>query len=103
MHTRDASRLRVPFELLQNVEESHGIGGGASYFQELAYLAFDDGPYKRIYIVNLLIAEPRDQNAAAIPSLLGRDIINYWDMRYAPMNGVLEFEALRADYTLEEG
>lgn len=99
----DARNMSIPFDLLGNAEESLGIGGGASYFQEIAYLAFDDGLYKRIYIVNLLIAEPRDQNAAAIPSLLGRDIINYWDMRYAPMNGVLEFDALSADYTLEEG
>ena len=31
---------------------------------------------------------------------LGQDGMNWWDMRYAPLNGRLEFSVLEADYTV---
>ena len=103
LHSRDAERMSIPFHLLRNRAESFGVGGSSSYFSENAYLGFEDGWLTRIYEVELLISDPRGAgNYPSLPSLLGRDIINYWDMRYAPMRDRLEFDVLYADYTLED-
>ena len=101
LSTRDASDMGIPFDLLQNRIESVGIGGVASNFRELAYLAFEDGNLTRIYEVELLIAEPGGDIDLGIPSLLGRDLLYYWDMMYSPMRGRLEFEVLNAYLTVE--
>ena len=102
LYPNDADNISIPFDLLSNREELIGVGGEVSHFQEPAYLAFDDGLYKRIYVIDLLIAEPNEPSDSGIPSLLGRDIIHYWDMRYAPMNdATLQFNVLHADYTVQ--
>ena len=80
--------------------ESMGIGGGSPYYREPALLSFGDQPWTRLYVVELLIAEPRSGNEG-LPSLLGRDVINHWYMQYDPSSARLDFTVRHADYSLE--
>ena len=69
--------------------ESRGVGGTSSYYREPTLLLFNDQSYTRIYVVELLIAEQREGNEG-LPSLLGRDVINHWNIRYDPSSATLE-------------
>ena len=42
LHPNDGADLGVPFDLLQGVATSQGIGGTASYFPEPAVMVFTD-------------------------------------------------------------
>ncbi len=99
IHPTDAIDARIPFDLLQNEVSSSGVGGGALYYLERAFLVFQDDAQTRIYDVQLLIARPTTGNRV-LPSLLGRDIINRWSMLYDPTNGRLECLVRQADLTL---
>ncbi len=101
VHAWDAGRMSIPFDLLQDRRESFGIGGSSLYFNENAYLIFNDGNLTRVYRVELLIAEPGGNVAEGFPSLLGRDLLHNWEMTYSPMRDRLEFEVLSAYLTLE--
>ena len=102
VHPWDAVRMSIPFDLLQDRQDSIGIGGSSSYFNEYAYLVFQDGQLTRLYEVELLIAEPGTRVDARLPSLLGRDLLYFWDMVYAPMSGRLEFQVRYADNTFQK-
>ena len=95
------TRDLIPFDLLQDRIESVGIGGVTSNFRELAYLAFEDGNLTRVYMVELLIAEPRTGIESGVPSLLGRDLLYHWEMMYSPMRGRLESEVLSTHLTAQ--
>ena len=99
LHSRDVARARVPVDLLGEALQSRGVGGTSTYFMEPALLSFDDQFYTRVYRVELLIAAP-GETSAALPSLLGRDVINYWNVNYDPTNGALGCLVRHADYTL---
>ncbi len=78
---------------------SRGVGGSARYFREPAVLSFTDERLRRLYEIDLLIAEPHERGEG-LPSLLGRDVINHWYMHYDPSNESLRFEVRRTDLTL---
>lgn len=99
LHPRDARGTGIPFAQLSNKRDSRGIGGSSSYFSEPAILSFSDDAVARIYQVGLLIAEPSDTNEA-LPSLLGRNVINHWYMQYDFSEDRLEFTVRHADRTL---
>ncbi len=99
LHPRDASRARIPFEELGSPMESRGVGGLSPYYREPALLSFDDQSHIRVYLVDLLIAEQREGNEG-LPSLLGRDVINHWNVNYDPTNATLECAVRYADYSL---
>ena len=99
IHSRDAGRVGIPFHRLFDSEVSRGIGGGATYFREVAVVSFVDGGMERLYAVDLLIGE-RGAAMDELPSLLGRDLINRWRMDYDPVNSVLEFTVRSADHTM---
>ena len=90
---RDVAYMGLFPEILQGSETTYaeGIGGGSQYFRENARLEFldtDDGhPYVHTFI--LLIADLSD-TPLPIPSLLGRDILNFHRMVYAPAERRLE-------------
>ena len=48
------------------------------------------------YRMKIGIIEDR-QEARGLPSLLGRDILDRWEMTYCPTAGRLAFEVLSAD------
>lgn len=98
---RDSRRMGINFDDLPGrIQGSVGIGGNAELKRLPAIVMFRDpelGVYA--YEVDLAVARPyppiRD-----LPSLLGRDILNRWDIHYSAPTGTLTFEALDADHTL---
>ena len=53
----------------------------------------------RIYAVELHISDP-SPTATVLPSLLGRNILNHWQMNYDPTNATLQFTVRHADRTI---
>lgn len=99
LHPRDTNRARIPIETLGGVIQSRGVGGLSTYNREPALLSFNDHPYTRVYAIELLIADTREGNQG-LPSLLGRDVLNNWNVNYDPMNDTLECNVHYADYSL---
>ena len=79
---------------------SQGWGGSSAYYREPAVLFFADGPLGRLYVVDMLIAQPV-KGSEALPSLLGRNIINRWSVAYDPSRSRLECTVRQADYTMD--
>ena len=81
IHPSDIPGLEIPGVVLLEAEtlRIQGIGGAATYRLIPGTLTFlDDAtatPFR--YNTTLYVADPTDDNAD-IPSLLGRDILNYW-------------------------
>ena len=95
LHPGASTLLGIPFDRLEirTARVANGLGGQIVYFQEPAQLLFDDdvrGLERRD--VNLLIAEPILRNAA-LPSLLGLNVLNNWRMNFDPRNELLQFFA----------
>lgn len=99
LHPQDARESGIQFEQLGGRHLSHGIGGSSPYFREVAILSFSDGHLTRLYALELLIAEPTDANDS-LPSLLGRNVINYWYVEYDPANDRLDITVRYADRTV---
>ena len=100
LHSKDSQLVGIPQSLLRNPAQSRGVGGRSLYYQEPAILSFRDGSQRRLYGVNLLIAEP-NANDDELPSLLERNVVNHWFMEYDPANGRLSSTVRHADYTLD--
>lgn len=100
LHPRDVRSLGISFSQLGAPVSSVGVGGSSVYFREPTLLIFGDQSRSRLYVVNMLIAEP-GESSEVLPSLLGRDVINHWLVEYDPTNGRLECEVRHADYTLD--
>lgn len=93
----DARALGVDYERLTLSRDSTtGIGGEARYYQEQALVTFFDSENVYLYELELEIAEPTEHNLG-IPSLLGRDILSRWLLRYEAPRGVLSAEVDSAD------
>jgi len=94
----DATKMGLSFAELKNGSVSLGVGGYAKDFIEPANVIFLGSSGKLyIYQIQLRISE----SAPAImdvPSLLGRNIIDSWRIRYSPTEKVLECDALSADH-----
>ena len=76
----DGRRFNLPYANLQNPDLSIGIGGAATQYQETAIVAFiEPGNRLCVYQIRILIQEPQPQ-IATVPSLLGRDIMQYWKL-----------------------
>ena len=95
LHPADARRLGVPIDGLQASLSSRGIGGRAEYASASAQIYFQEphGIRSRFrligYNIDLAVALPTEENAV-LPSLLGRDILNQWDIRYDMQRSLLE-------------
>jgi hypothetical protein len=93
----DAGRLAIPFNLLGNKVLSSGIGGSNSNFQEPAILVFSDiGVSLHAYFVDVWIADPTT-TIPIIPSLLGRNLMNNWNVICAKPQDRLEAEVVFDD------
>jgi hypothetical protein len=53
-----------------------------------------------VYRLPLLVADPSRVDVNLLPSILGRDILNRWDMAYRPSRGSLTFDIVTADEIL---
>ena len=99
LHPADAKNVDLPFARLRDEVSYRGVGGTSPYFVEPALLSFTDEIKARLYAIQLLIAEPNESNEA-LPSLLGRDVINNWRIEYDPTMSRLECTVRHADFTI---
>jgi hypothetical protein len=96
----DAIKMELDYDALQeDSQPSVGIGGFSYNFVGPAIITFNE-PRKAIqaYQIDLLIIEP-EVALMELPSLLGRDILNQWRMRYSPTSNRLTFDVITADFT----
>jgi hypothetical protein len=100
LHPHDSEALGVPFRQLGFRTNSRGVGGLSPYFLEPALLVFEDGTQIRIYGIDLRIGDPNESNRL-IPSLLGRNVIHRWSVRYNAMSRQLDCLVLSADHTFD--
>ena len=89
----DALRMGIDYALLQaSPVPAVGIGGTSRTFVEPAVAVFDEpGVAIYAYRIELEILAPGDDALATAPSLLGRDILRHWLMRYSPPTNRLTF------------
>lgn len=93
----DGVRLGLDYGALSGNQESVGVGGICQNFTEGALIAFTEpGRYLYVYALTLRICPP-GPNIMDLPSLLGRDILNQWRMRYDATRDQLTFTVLSAD------
>jgi|TARA_Y100000310_G_scaffold238424_1_gene241791 hypothetical protein len=76
--------------------ELAGIDSDHEYFVEQGILLFTDGTLVRGYAMELAIAHPSTLDTA-LPSIIGRPLINRWRMRYDPWGSHLEVIAKDPD------
>ena len=95
----DGIRIGIDYRQLTGEKETVGIGGITNNFTERGILVFAE-PKRRLhfYAIELAIAPPAP-DIMDIPSLLGRDILNNWQMVYNAQNSRLTFKVLSADHT----
>ncbi len=98
---RDSMRMGIDFDALPgHTQGSVGIGGNAEFKRLPALILFRE-PELSVYVYEIALAVARPHPSIRdLPSLLGRDILNRWEMRYSAPTGSLTFEALDADHTL---
>ncbi len=95
--------MGVDFTLLANQTESIGTAGVSFNFTERASVVFTDpGRVMYVYHIDLEIAEP-DPAIIALPSLLGREILDRWRMLYDPPSNRLLFTVRSADINVALG
>lgn len=96
----DATNLGIDFaQLPPSTDTVGGVGSGVRIFREESVLRFADATSFYVYRTDLALADPND-SGPGIPSLLGRDILNRWLMRYEPPRNVLEAEVDSADLVI---
>ena len=73
-----------------------GIGGEAEFYQVKSFVIFADEEALYLYSILLDIA----LDPAKFPSLLGRDILDHWDLRYCKPRNRLTAEVMSCTRTL---
>jgi predicted aspartyl protease len=76
-----------------------GSSGLSKQRAEIAVMQFLSGRNAYLYRIPIAVLSG-DAEYALLPSLLGRDILNRWDMSYRPSRGRLSFDIVSADETL---
>ncbi len=75
------------------------VGGDTRLYRADTSIMFSDEASLYVYRTELAIAEPGEHNRG-LPSLLGRDILNRWRLRYDAPANALEAEVDSADLTI---
>ena len=85
----DAIQMGIDFgSLTLSSSLGSGVGGYIRLYHADASITFADRENLYVYRAELAIAEPGEHNRG-LPSLLGRDILNRWRLRYdAPANAL---------------
>ena len=96
----DGERMGVDYTKLTGKAQSMGLGGICYNFMEPALFVFSE-PKRFLYVYIMLLAiAPASPKMMAIPSLLGRDILDRWRMVYHPAKKRLIFHVVSADVTV---
>lgn len=96
----DGRRASLDYSLLSGEKEIGGINGTMNIFTEPAFIVFAE-PKKRllVYTLELGIA-PDTPELETTYSLLGRNILDYWEMLYRPASKSLIFNVVSAHVTI---
>ena len=93
----DAIRMGIDFgNLTLSPRLGSGVGGYIRIYHADASITFADRENLYVYRAELAIAEPGEHNRG-LPSLLGRDILNRWRLRYDAPANALEAQVDSAD------
>ena len=96
----DAIRLRVPYDQLRGDSEAYGIGGSVHSYVERARIMFTEPDVAlHGYEIDLDIVG-LDPAMIDYTSLLGRDVIDRWQMTYDPAGVGLKARVRSADFTI---
>ena len=87
--------LDVP-ALPRSAVVASGVGGEVGLRTVAATLTFSDAERSYLYRMDLPVIEPGPYTEG-VPSLLGRDILNRWLLRYEAPRDILEAEVDTAD------
>jgi predicted aspartyl protease len=96
----DARELGLESAELAPEIEIGGVTESGRHHVELASISFLTGQRLYVYRLPLLVADPSRVDVNLLPSILGRDILNRWDMSYRPSRGSLTFDIVTADEIL---
>lgn len=101
----DAKTMSLDYSLLRNKQSTGGVGGEVGVYIEPAYLAFPG--INRIaygYAIDIAILDPpQEQTDSAIPSLLGRDVMDRWRVVYSRSEDLLTAEIRSCDGEFDLG
>lgn len=99
IHPNDLEPLGADLNALEVLPRAtvSGIGGDLPVYEAEAVLAFLEG--ETLYLYEVAITIPDPTTVQALPSLLGRDILQHWHMSYDKTMNSLEFNVRHADHT----
>ena len=97
----DTLKLGISYEDLRlNSHPSVGVGGLSHNYVEEAVIAFTATATAAFYYKIRLEILGWDSALMSLPSLLGRDILKHWRMRYSPPTNRLTFHVASAHQTI---
>ena len=96
----DLRALDVDLEAMRTLPQvpARGFGGVQATSLVRGFLAFQDNDSRFLYALDFLIPAP--QTSQALPSVLGRDVLQRWRMVYDHQLGELSFTVRQADRTV---
>jgi len=81
--------MRVDYGMLAIASHiSLGVGGETRNLVEQAVLVFDDRANLSVYETEITISRP-EPDPYAMPSLLGRSVLDRWNLTYRPSRAIL--------------
>ena len=97
----DSLKMGLDYNTLtKSSDPAIGIGGISHNYTERSIVLFNEpGKALHAYEIELEIVESNDE-LMGIPSLLGRDVLNRWQMNYSPTTDELTFQVLSSDRTI---
>lgn len=96
----DCDKMGIDFSKLPGkvAEDAAGVGGRAKTKTVPATVTFND-PGRKLYVYTIEISVIKPHaDIQHIPSLLGRDVLNQWIMRYSYQTRRLTFQVSTADF-----
>ena len=101
---RDGLYVGVDYGKLGDEIDLVTVGGATPTFLEPAEISFTDLDARTAFSYRVMLAiAPPSSDTAAVPSLLGRDVINRWRIDYHPTAGQLLCDVMTADDTVDLG
>ena len=98
----DGLYLGVDYSTLDDGIDLATVGGATSTFLEPVEISFTDFDARTAYSYRVMLAlVPPSAETVAVPSLLGRDVINRWRIDYHPTAGQLLCDVMTADEIIE--
>jgi predicted aspartyl protease len=96
----DAAALGIDATPTGNLVAVSSVTGSSQYARRLVTLASRAGHELYLYRLSVLVAA-HSPEAAELPSILGRDVLNRWHMSYRPTKDKLTFDIVRYDGRIE--